>query len=223
MKRSLRHPLLDRDLNPGALCIAAKGTRRLLRGHRVRLPVVPSAFTAKNGASLRQGLVKRSCSTGLSYGPPVLGPAGFEPATTSLRGCSSTCIRNATSKQTRQGTARRLASAGCPASGVRPPKAPCSPACIRVKPFIPFKCSRVATRNPVKPWRWKRCSSTRHSPLDNIHDQVGATRDQIRKSCRPVSWLRACGPAWPYGAVLLRAFACDTFLTSLPSLLLRGQ
>ena len=182
----------------------------------MRLPVVPSAFTAKNGASLRQGLVKRSCSTRLSYGPPVLGPAGFEPATTSLRGCSSTCIRNATSKQTRQGTARRLASAGYPASGVRSPKAPCSPACIRVKPFIPFKYSRVATRNPVKPWRLERCSSTRHSPLDNTH-QVGATCDQIRKSCRPVSWLRACRPARPYGAVLLRAFACGTFLTSLPS------
>ena len=133
MKRSLRHPLLDRDLNPGVPRTAARDTRRRLKSRRVRLPVVPSAFTAKDGASLRQGMVKRSCSTGLSYGPPVLGPAGFEPATTSLRGCSSTCIRNATSKQKRQGTARRLASASCPASGVRPPKAPCSPACIRVK------------------------------------------------------------------------------------------
>src|SRR5713101_4951491 len=103
MKRSLHHPLLDRDLNPGAPHITARDTRKA----RVRLPVVPSAFTAKDGASLRQGLVKRSCSTGLSYGPPDLGPAGFEPATTSLEGCSSTCIRNATSKQTRQGTARR--------------------------------------------------------------------------------------------------------------------
>jgi hypothetical protein len=103
MKRSLRHPLLDRDSNPGAPRISAKGTRRRLRSRRVRLPVVPSAFTAKNGASLRQGMVKRSCSTGLSYGPPVLGPAGFEPATTSLRGCSSTCIRNATSNKRDKG------------------------------------------------------------------------------------------------------------------------
>jgi len=34
----------------------------------------------------------------LSYGPPDMGPAGLEPATTSLRGCSSICIRSATSK-----------------------------------------------------------------------------------------------------------------------------
>jgi len=39
MKRSLRYPLLDRDLNPDAPRIAAKGTRRLLRSRRVRLPV----------------------------------------------------------------------------------------------------------------------------------------------------------------------------------------
>ena len=186
MKRPLRYPLLDRDSDPGAPRTAARGPRRLLRSHRVRLPVVPSAFTARNGASLRQGLVKRSCSTGLSYGPPDLGPAGFEPATTSLRGCSSTSIRNATSKQTRQGTARRFAMADRSAWGFEPRGSHVVLPAFASN-LTSFECSRVATRNPVKPWRWKRCNSTGHSPLDSTHGQVGAACDQIRRSCRPPS------------------------------------
>jgi hypothetical protein len=47
MKPSFRHPLLDQDLNLEAQGIVAKGTHQFLRIRRVRLPVVPSAFTAK--------------------------------------------------------------------------------------------------------------------------------------------------------------------------------
>src|SRR5687768_10015247 len=124
MKRSLRHPLLDRDSDPGAPRIAAKGPRQLWRSQHVRLPVVPSAFTAKNDASLRQEVVKRSCSTGLSYGPPDLGPAGFEPATSSLEGCSSTCIRNATSKTNATRGGRTYCQCRLPGNGGSNPMAP---------------------------------------------------------------------------------------------------
>lgn len=72
----------------------------------------------------------------LSYGSPDLEPAGLEPATTSLRGCSSTCIRCATSNTARQGIGKTTATAGFPARGFEPHGIQCSSACIRAKPLI---------------------------------------------------------------------------------------
>ncbi len=65
-------------------------------------PFCASAPEIKSDALLRQGTVKRRALP-LSYGPPDLGPAGLEPATTSLEGCSSTCIRSKAS-QTKSAT-----------------------------------------------------------------------------------------------------------------------
>ena len=65
MKSSLRHPLLDRDLNPGRLKIAPEA--RSLR--RARIPVIPSAFTAKKVMPCcDKVLVKRIVLYQLSYG-----------------------------------------------------------------------------------------------------------------------------------------------------------
>jgi hypothetical protein len=51
MKRFLRHPLLDRDSNPGVplpwLPIGLGPAASFLNESSVRLPVVPSAFTDK--------------------------------------------------------------------------------------------------------------------------------------------------------------------------------
>ena len=78
--------------------------------------------------------MKRSCSTRLSYGPPDLEPTGFEPATTSLKGCSSTCIHSVTHKRAPRLELARLASSWLPRAGdLNPSAIRCSPASIRGK------------------------------------------------------------------------------------------
>jgi hypothetical protein len=55
-------------------------------------------ITSIGDVSPRQVRMKRFVLYPLSYGPPDVGPAGIEPATTSTQSCSSICIRSATSK-----------------------------------------------------------------------------------------------------------------------------
>ena len=62
-----------------------------------------------------------------------MGPAGFEPATSSLEGCSSTCIRNATTEDKRDKGRQDTAVAGCPAWGFEPRGADVALLRIRVK------------------------------------------------------------------------------------------
>src|SRR4051794_17743402 len=76
-----------------------------------------------------------------------------------------------------------------------PPKAPCSPACIRAKSVLSFQLlSGGDERNGETLGVGKRCSSTKHSPLGSSRFEVGAACDKIRKSCRPIARLRVCGP-----------------------------
>lgn len=68
---------------------------------------------------LRQGFGETYRALPLSYGPPDMEPTGLEPATTSVTGCSSTCIRSGTSQRARQGSARRC-HAGFPVEDSNP-------------------------------------------------------------------------------------------------------
>jgi hypothetical protein len=154
--------------------------------------------------------MKRFVLYPLSYGPPEVGPAGIEPATTSTQSCSSICIRSATSKLLFQTLFKFSGRRDGSRTRINAATRDCSRSALGLRPAPLARPKLRFERSPGPVGDWKRAPVTTRHRSRHLHPQPYSPTDLTRctwfyPGCRQYQHF------WQWRSLLCQRALCPYF------------